>query len=478
MSARIPVLDLSFLLLETLDKPAHVAGLLTFALPPTATPHFVKDIVEAYRAATPLPPFNRVPEFRVTGMPTWRTVSKFDMEYHVQHLALPSPGTDAQLLRLVTDLHESVLDRHRPLFKIYVIEGLSDDRFAIYGKVHHALVDGQAGMIRIIRSLTTDPRARSVRPMFALDLADVRRAAARPDLAEQIWAYAAGAFGQVRTVGGAATYAAGKWLAQRLASSTGGHQPFVAPHTVLNDPVRAPRALATLSLPLDTMTRIAHAANGKVNDVVLALVDEALHRYLDERDALPDERLVALVPMSLREPGDTKASNNATMLAVPMGGRGVSVVRRMEEIMAATASAKAEMRTLSPETSMMVSLAAFGFTELADATRLSGVTRPWGNVLVSNVAGPKEPLYLAGARLTGMYPISGVGMSTGLNFTLFSRAEAIDFGIVASRMSVPDLPDLAAHMHDAFKELAAALPRAGAVSRRKADGGRRRTAAG
>ena len=141
MTDTIPMLDLMFFLTETQDNPRHVGSVLIFQKPRGGGDRTTRQIVDAYRRAKPQPPFNRIPVFRKVGLPVWKEVESFDPAHHVLHLALPSPGSNEQLHELIADLHAPMFERHRPGWKMYVIDGLAGDRFAIYHKVHHALVD-------------------------------------------------------------------------------------------------------------------------------------------------------------------------------------------------------------------------------------------------------------------------------------------------------------------------------------------------
>jgi WS/DGAT/MGAT family acyltransferase len=159
MADTIPMLDLMFFLTETQDNPRHVGSVLIFQKP-RGGDRTVRQIVDAYRRAKPQPPFNRIPVFRKVGLPVWKEVESFDPAHHVLHLALPSPGSNEQLHELIADLHAPMFERHRPGWKMYVIDGLAGNRFAIYHKVHHALVDGVSGMAILRKSLATSPRDR------------------------------------------------------------------------------------------------------------------------------------------------------------------------------------------------------------------------------------------------------------------------------------------------------------------------------
>ncbi|MGH6622342.1 MAG: wax ester/triacylglycerol synthase domain-containing protein, partial [Burkholderiaceae bacterium] len=173
MGKRIPPLDLLCLLTETPTNPKHVGAVLSFDLPAGRGREMLDKIVATYRAAKPVAPFSYVPQLLGVGMPQWKAAGEIDTHYHVQHLALPPGASEADLYKLVEDLHETVLDRNRPLYRIWFIEGVNGGRsFAIYLKIHHAIVDGASAMMRINGSLSADPRTTTGTPFFALAAPD------------------------------------------------------------------------------------------------------------------------------------------------------------------------------------------------------------------------------------------------------------------------------------------------------------------
>jgi hypothetical protein len=252
MSKRIPPIDLMFLLTESANGPKHVGAFLPFKLPPGGGARVAREIVEAYRAAQPLPPFNFVPDLALAELPRWKIAERMDMRYHVQHLALPAGSTDNDLRRLIEDLHEPVLDRNRPGFRIYVIEGLPGNRFALYLKIHHAIVDGKSAMMRILASMNPDPGSRRMAPFFAVDLASEKPKPPGPLLKKIVSLQT-----KLRTQASAVTSlylgVLNKRLGGLLSRELTGSVPFTAPRTPMNEPIRSSRTFAMLSLPLAEM---------------------------------------------------------------------------------------------------------------------------------------------------------------------------------------------------------------------------------
>jgi len=164
------MLDLMFLLTESQENPRHVGAALIFQRPRRGGARMVGEIVDAFRHAEPVPPFNRIPVLLRTGLPEWQEVARLDMDWHVQHMKLPAPGTDAQLDELVAELHAPILGRDRPGWRVHVIDGLQRNRFAIFIKVHHSLVDGESGIALVHDSLSRSPRDRRIRSVISTAL--------------------------------------------------------------------------------------------------------------------------------------------------------------------------------------------------------------------------------------------------------------------------------------------------------------------
>jgi len=185
----------------------------------------------------------------------------------------------------------------------------------------------------------------------------------------------------------------------------------------------------------------------------VTIVDAALIRYLQDRGELPSKPLVAMCPMSLREAGDKEATTKVSALFVPLGGKRAGVGSRMQQVMAAIASAKSELRSMSKDAAMLYAILAFGLSQALGATRSDKLAQPLANFVLSNVPGPRTELYLRGAKMLGIYPISALGGGMGLNATLLSYSKSMDFGFVANGASMPDLDHLARYTREAFDAL-------------------------
>ena len=457
MSKPIPALDLMFLLTETADSPKHVSALMTFDAPAGGARTVVRELVRACRDAKPVAPFTYIPSFPLTGVPRWKTAAAVDLLRHVHHLALPLGAGDEALLEVVQRLHETTMDRSRPGFELFFIEGLAGGGFALFVRLHHAIVDGASAMALLLASMNEAAATKRIQPFFAVELTTPRP---RPpkSLLDRVTALQKTARSQTVAVASLYVGLVKKGLGCLLGSATPGSEPFTAPRTPLNETLRTPRSIATLSLPLAEMKAAGKAFGGTLNDVAVTIVDAGTQRYLAGIGQASAKPLVVMCPISLREPGDKEATTKVTAMFVPLGDATLPVAERMRTTMAHAAAAKAELRTMSKNTAMLYAIAAFGLAE-AEAElsqRAPAPTKPLANFVLSNVPGSATPLFLGGARMSGMYPISSIAAGMGLNVTLASYAGSMDFGFVGNGVALPRLPELARHTAEAFEELKAA----------------------
>lgn len=452
MARPIPVVDLAFLLIDRVEAPANVGIAMMFEPPHGGgAEKALREILRAYRAAQPTPPFDVVPEVPPLGVPHWVVPGRVDMKQHVRRETLPPPGSPEQLNERLAELHRERLDRSRPLFEIHLLDGLASGRFAVYIKSHHVTWDGRSAAARIFAGLSTEPgpllpafHALPAAVPVAADLASGLRSAFTHALALKEL------YGQVTSRLAALRVTPGR---------TRGNAPFAGPHTRLNQRVAAERSIAQFSLPLEEMRRAGRRFGGSINDVLLAVADEGVHRYLREVGEPPAEPLVGMCPVSIREPGDLEPGTKASTMFVRLGGPRPGVARRLEEIVASTTAAKAEFHAMSREASLDFALLAFGLWLTSDTFGLGAFTRPVVNFVVSNVGGVEGARYLGRSRLVGAYPVSMLADPVGLNFTSFSHDGHMDVGIIANRAAVPDAASIARHCLAAWQRLRRAAPR-------------------
>jgi WS/DGAT/MGAT family acyltransferase len=461
MTKPIPPLDLSWLLIESPAGTTHVGAMLLFKKPAGRAP-IVREIVEAYRAYPPAPPFNYVPELLGRGGPHFREAASWDPHYHIEHLALPARASYDDLLRLIADLHEPQLDRDRPLFRCWVIDGVPDRMFAIYTKTHHSIIDGESGLKRIYAGLSTSDRHTVPTPGFALDVPAPAPHPPTP-LAGRIADSIRGAITHVEALNQVSVGALRKVFAGLARSHLEGSLPFAAQHAPTNEPLKIGRRFATLSLPLEEMHEVGRHFGATLNDVAVTVVDAGLHSYLRETGRAFAHPFIAMCPVSLRADSDTAIGTRVSAIFVRLGEPGATMPERIHQVADSVAMAKKELGGMSTDAAMTYAVGLVALAGLGASTHLDRIGRPACNLVISNVAGAKEPRYLNGARLLGIYPVSALAASIGLNATLTSYHDSMDFGFVANAAAIDDLPQLAHHTMRAYKELkeAAGKPLAG-----------------
>lgn len=447
---RLPALDSAFLSLESRAMPMHVGLLQIFSLPAGAPADFIKRIVQRFRNPVSLaPPWNlrlaKVPLARLA--PAVIETADIDFGYHVRHAALPEPGGERELGELISHLHAVPLDRSRPLWTCHVIEGLHDNRFAIYIKMHHALTDGMKAMGMVATGLSTDPTAEPVVLWEAR--APGKTASAQPP------ASAPAAARQSARDWTRELSRAFKPMFRREPGVEPVVRPFEAPRSILNGELTNARRVATQQLGLLRVKHLAKKAGVSLNDVFLALCSAALRRHLLSLDALPQQALVANVPVSLRQQGDTDSGNAVGMIQAALASDLADPRERLAAIRASMEAAKNHLKSLSPRMqsayTMATAMPSLVLLTLGLTTRM----RPWANVTISNVPGPGQILYLGGARMEALYPVSIPNEGQVLNITCVSYAGQLNVGFTGSRDSLPHLQKIAVYLGEALDELEA-----------------------
>jgi diacylglycerol O-acyltransferase len=313
--------DAAWLFAETRRTPMHVGVLGTFSMPEDADECSLEDLVNHWRTVrTFRPPFNYV--LSGLGVPRWKELpdDAIDLDYHLRHSAVPSPGGQRELGVLVSRLHTNQLDRRYPLWECHVIEGVEDGKWSLYMKVHHSQIDGVGGIRLGHRMFSVDPDARDMLPPWAVgtsgpDQSGLTRLPRERDTVRHI-DLGAGAR-SAASVASSLTRTYGESLSgfgERLRA-----KPFRAPRSLLNSRIQAPRRFATQVYEIDRLKRVAKAAEGSLNDVFLAIVGGALRHYLDDIDALPRESLIANVPVSVRAEDGARVGNSITFLYAKLG---------------------------------------------------------------------------------------------------------------------------------------------------------------
>ncbi|MDH5173370.1 MAG: wax ester/triacylglycerol synthase family O-acyltransferase [Gammaproteobacteria bacterium] len=447
--------DAGFLKIESAHCPFHVAGLLILKLPANASRDYLRQLVRKCGRLNELwPVFSKKlqnPENLADA--AWVAADDYHPERHVFHYSLPRPGRMEDLLALVTRAHERPLDRSRPLWEVHVIEGLGRGRFALYCKVHHSLVDG-VGAMRMIQSLlTTSPKKK-------LDFNKVHPEIEKHDGHHSLFAtlgdLTRGLLNQYK-----ALPELSRLLAHMGADALQGKKdvmrlPFTAPRTIFNTQLDSRRALIVGDLPLTGVKRLARQAGGSVNDVLIAVCGGALRRYLSTLDALPKTSLVAGMPVSLKSPGD-EAGNKLSYIMSPFFTDEGDDLRRLQRVIKVTRAAKAELGHMSTTAAQDYYALIMAPTILLTVTGNATRVRPATNAILSNVPGSKEKLYLEGAELEYLYPLSIVTDGMGLNITVVSHANKLCIAIISCPTDQPGVEGLGKLLKASYRDLQAAV---------------------
>jgi WS/DGAT/MGAT family acyltransferase len=434
----------------------HVAALQIFVLPRNAPRDFVQRIVRRMRTPRAIArPFNlKLADSPLSRLaPAMGEDPDIDLDYHVRHSALPAPGGERELGELVSRLHGQPLDRSRPLWTCHVIEGLAGNRFALYTKIHHALADGVRGVQITAGSLGTRP---------AKDNWTVPWAAPRRKSRSRVGKDRGRSEERVSNIRllewpGLIPRAMAPLLG-RVTRATPIRMPFEAPRSVLNVRVSGARRVATQRLDLRKIRRIARKSGGSVNDVFLAVCSSALRRHLDSIGKLPESSLVAGVPVSLRaESSDANAGNAIGFLWASLGTDLGDPVARLRSIQASMRASKDHLRSLPSAVRSSYTMMTMSPVIVVLLSGLGTRVKPPMNVIISNVPGPADTLYLDRARMEAIYPVSIPFQGLALNITCVSYAGYLDVGFTGSRDSLPHLQRLAVYAGDALTELDRAL---------------------
>src|SRR5829696_938668 len=465
-------LDAEFLAMEGPTMYGHVSGLAVYEPGNDLTVDAVRRLVEERLHV--LPPFRwrLAPVPFGLDNPYWIEDPHFDVEFHVRDLALPTPGSDHQLADQVARIVSRPLDRARPLWELYVIHGLEHDRTAMLTKMHHAAVDGMSGaeIMSVLldptpegRDCGTAPERRPERPptqleMLARGLAGVPR---QPLKAVGTVPQALLNLQDLPVVGdlpgaGLAGRAAGL-LRRRSGGDEILERPKArAPRTRFNGRISPHRRVAFGSLSLTEVKAVKAGFGVTVNDVVVALCATALRTWLTRRDELPEDCLVAMIPVSVRTEEERRAfGNRVSAMFVPIPTAYADPRARLERANEIMLSAKSRHRAL-PATLLQDMTHFIPPALAARASRLtlrlatSPMARPLVNVVISNVPGPREPLYCAGSQLCANYPVSVIAEGSGLNITVLSYRDSMDFGIVCDREQMDDPWELMDDLRDAL----------------------------
>lgn len=462
----VPAMDVGWLWMDSKTTPMVPALLCVFRLPADAQPDFVTRLVDKMRGyVVPTQPFDRRRRRLGLGRVVcqWEIVEEIDPTYHLRHSRLPHPGSHADLMARISQLHSLGLDESRPLWSVDMIEGLEDRRFAMFLRMHHSLIDGISVFKYVAGCLATSADERDWRPIWAYRGARLDGTAASPD----------------RTTGAAAPQPEGTPRRRRrgdarqalsglaaAADAIGGAasglsaRPWRAPRSALNRCITPDRLILTQMHEMTRYRALCERTGGTVNDVVLAVCAGALRRYLAEVGQLPNRSLTALFPISVRtrqrkRDAATALSHGTLLLRTEIA----DVHERLHSICAATAQIKVRLARMGDVMVDVYSLLAFAPVILHQVTRIGGRARPPFNVLISNIPGPPERLYWNGAPMESAQAIPVLFRSTSLIIAVTSYVDQVNFGFTMCPSTLPRCTLLAGCFAEALTELELSFPR-------------------
>jgi WS/DGAT/MGAT family acyltransferase len=453
-------LDSAFLYFETPTMHMHVGGLMLVD-PSTATkPYSFADYRDYIERRLP-----RVPAFRRKlatvplnlGKPAWVEDTDFDLDYHLHRVTVPPPGGDRETAELVGDILSRQMDRSRPLWEMWIVEGRADGLIGVVSKVHHSSIDGITGANMMAELFDFEADKESDPPPVD-DWEPERKPSDLEMVGRALFDWAKRPASIVKLLPGT-VMGVGKLANRRGRGAPGMPAPFRAPRTSFNATVTAHRIVAYTDVRLDDIKAIKNAFGVKVNDVVMAVCSGALRTYLSDRDELPDRSLIAAIPVSVHDrsegvEGTTKVSIMFSSLASDVD----DPAERLRYIAEVNEGAKEDHELVgasmlqdwaehaAPNT---FSLAARMYSSLRLANRHPVVH----NLVISNVPGPPIPLYFNGARLKVLHPLGPIMDGAGLNVTVLSNMDSIGFGLIACKELMPELWDLADAIPGAVEEL-------------------------
>jgi diacylglycerol O-acyltransferase / wax synthase len=441
---RLSGLDASFLYLETSDQPMHVCSIMeldTSTMPGGYTFDRLRDALSL--RVTAMPQFREKLANSPLNLdhPVWVDDDNFDIDRHLHRIGLPPPGGRAELSEICGHIASLPLDRRRPLWEMWVIEGVAgtdchrDGRIGVMIKVHHAGVDGVTGANLMSQLCTTEADAPAPDPVDGVGGASG-------------WEIAAGGLARFATrplhlanvVPGTVSSVVGTLLRAREGQTMA--RPFAAPRTVFNARISGRRNIALAKLDLEDVKTVKNHFGVKVNDVVMALVSGVLRQYLAERNALPDTSLVATVPVSVHGKSDRPGRNQVSGMFSSLQTNIADPVERLKAIAEANSVAKQHSSaigaTLLQDWTQFAAPAVFGIAMRVYArTRLTEM--PVHNLVVSNVPGPQIPLYMLGCEVKAMFPLGPIFHGSGLNITVMSLNGNLDVGLISCPQLLPDL---------------------------------------
>lgn len=445
---KLSLTDHLFLMLENKKQPMHVSGVCIFEIP-NHDHNFIQRLIEDLQIyhSTPTFPFNQ----SIYKNLYWKTHKNFKIQHHFRHIVLPNPADIKTLLAYISLEHSRIMDRQKPLWEYHLIEGIAPQytegpkRFAIYLKIHHSMADGVAAMRLLQMSLSKDPNAILHTPFWVmppkyhqkLDLLSPKSSSPITLLKQQL-ASIKPVYRSLRQ----------RWQDRQLPDFTSS---FDAPASILNQPIKSTRYVGAASFDKAYFVELAKHFAVTTNDVILAVCSGALRTYLIQQNALPNEPLIAFVPISLRQ-DQSITGNQLSFLLTNLGTHRTLPTERLMTIAKSTQDGKNRFLSMNAPQVINYSLLIYGLAGINLATGLYPKKQAF-NLIISNIPGEKQPLYLNGAELMAIYPASVLFDGQALNITFANHKNTIDFGITACDITLPNIDKFSDYLKQALDEL-------------------------
>jgi diacylglycerol O-acyltransferase len=433
---KLSLLDLVFFLVESEESPKHVAGLMRCKKPPRAPADYCRRFVNELRTGETLnEPFNLVINFLGVKGPEWRYVEEFSFEDHIFYHREKKVISWLQAKEKVSLLHEPMLDRSKPLWEFHLIDGIRGSEFAIYLKMHHAYADGVTMTSWLSQSLSASAKDDDFTPVWALPPPRRRKTpSARPTLLDSARKLAGTSLRAALTAGGLAKITAQQALERAGLTRDAVAVMFDTPQdTPMSGSATPGRHVATSSVAMDRVGRLRKTTCSTLNHVALSCIDGAIHRYLDENGIELDHPISIQMPVSLRNGSQGPSGNKLGITLVDLARPTDDPYRRLREIGYKLSNVKNQVASVPGASFEQFTILAAGVSEAIDHLGLTDRLPTNGHAVVSNVAGPENPLYVKGSKVERMYPISTLSPGLRLNITMFSYAGVLHFGLVSTR---------------------------------------------
>ncbi len=449
---RLSTIDGGFLLTETHNSPKHVGALIIFQLPKRKGPAWLRTQLDAMKQWPPGFPFNQKLKWLGKDVASWQRAEP-DLNYHVRHVAVPAPGSMPQFYELVSFLNTPLLDRDQPLWECYIIDGIENNHFAIMIKVHHALIDG-GGALKLFRAAMSDRSDdKTIRAVWMPNQKKTsrkKRSRTKQPQLKQLLSRFSRLPADILGTGTEFAKMGAQSLKLRPRESA---LPFGAAKTLFNNMAgSSARRYANCELPLADIKAIAKKTGTTINDVVTTIIDDALHHYLKDHQASIDVPLVGLMAMSLRTDEHDAGGNQVSVELVPMGEPRATVAKRLQQVHDSIARVKEKSRKLPNSVRQFYSLFVFGSAAISDFSSTFEAL-PSANLVISNMVGPQEQLYLGGVPMVAFQGLPIVPPGGGLNVTFASFNKDICLAVGAAPEAVDNPYLLVQFIENSFEKL-------------------------